>query len=89
MADLVLKVWDVTASRPQTVEVPDHVDVERLLAVLVERMNLPLTSPDGQIMVYKLHHKRSGRQLFDDQTLEYLGVRDRDELRIQPEITAG
>ena len=26
-----------------------------------QRMNLPLNSPDGQIMSYKLHHRRTGQ----------------------------
>ena len=42
---------------------PDDIPVNRILALLVDRMNLPLNSPDGQIMSYKLHHRRTGRQL--------------------------
>jgi len=71
------------------VEAPDDVAVARLLVVLVERMNLPLHSPDGQLMSYKLHHRRLGLQLLDNQTLVQAGVADGDELRLQPEITAG
>jgi hypothetical protein len=63
--------------------------VARLLVVLVERMNLPLHSPDGQLMSYKLHHRRLGMQLLDNQTLAQAGVAEGDELRLQPEITAG
>jgi hypothetical protein len=61
----------------------------RLLVLVVEKMNLPLNSPDGQIMSYKFHHKQSGRQLLDDQTLQQAGVRHGHDLRLQPEITAG
>ena len=71
------------------VEAPDDVTVNRILVLLVERMNLPLNSPDGQIMSYKLHHRRSGTQLLDNQTLAEAGVANEDELRLQPEITAG
>ena len=70
-------------------EAPDDVALERILVLLVERMNLPLNSPDGQIMSYKLHHRRTGMQLLDSQTLAEANVRDGDELRLQPEITAG
>lgn len=52
-------------------------------------MNLPINSPDGQIMSYKLHHRRTGQQLLDQQTLAQAGVFSGDELRLQPEITAG
>src|SRR5262249_16854926 len=84
-----VKVLDVTGSRACDVEAPDDVALNRILVLLVERMNLPLNSPDGQIMSYKLHLRRSGMQLLDRQTLSESGVRDGDELRLQPEITAG
>ena len=89
MAMVTLRVWDVTGSRSQQVEAPDDVAVERLLVILVERMNLPINSPDGQIMSYKLHHKRTGRQLLEKQTLAESSVIGGDDLRLQPEITAG
>jgi hypothetical protein len=89
MAMLTTRVWDVTSSRSQLVEAPDDVPIARLLIILVERMNLPLNSPDGQIMSYKLHHKRTGQQLLDRQTLSEAGVVSGDDLRLQPEITAG
>ena len=71
------------------VEAPDDVPVNRILVVLVERMNLPLNSPDGQLMSYKLHHRRTGSQLLDSQTFAQANVVSGDELRLQPEITAG
>jgi uncharacterized ubiquitin-like protein YukD len=89
MAMIRMRVWDITSSRCQEVEAPSDAPIARLLVLLVERMNLPLNSPDGQIMSYKLHHKQSGRQLLDNQSLADSGVRDGDDLRLQPEITAG
>jgi hypothetical protein len=86
---IAIRVWDITSSRSQQVEAPDDVDVARLLVLLVERMRLPLNSPDGQIMSYKLHHKRTGRQLLDNETLADANVQQGDDLRLQPEITAG
>ena len=41
------------------------------------------------MMSYKFHHKASGRQLLDDQTLASADVHQGDILRLQPEITAG
>jgi hypothetical protein len=40
-------------------------------------------------MSYKFHHKASGRQLLDSQSLQAAEVQDGDVLRLQPEITAG
>lgn len=84
-----LRVLDVSGSRSREVEAPDDVAIHRIIALLVEKMSLPLNSPDGQIMSYKLYHRRSGQQLLDSQTLADAGVLAGDELRLQPEITAG
>jgi hypothetical protein len=89
MAMITMRIWDVTGSRSQGVQAPDDIPLGRLLVILAERMNLPLNSPDGQIMSYKLHHRRTGQQLLDNQSLAKSGVMDSDELRLQPEITAG
>jgi uncharacterized ubiquitin-like protein YukD len=88
-ASITIQVWDATGSRRQDVEVPADAPVNRLLVVLVEKMGLPRNSPDGQLMSYKFHHRASGRQLLDHQTLRDAGVAEGDVLRLQPEITAG
>ena len=89
MPDIQVRVLDVSGSRSNDVQAPEDVPVNRILAVLVERLNLPLNSPDGPLMSYKLHHRRSGTQLLDHVTLAQAGVMGGDELRLQPEITAG
>ena len=89
MATIEVKILDVSGNRSRKAELPDDVPVNRIVVLLVEKMNLPLNSPDGQIMSYKLHHRRTGRQLLDDQTLVDARVLNGDELRLQPEITAG
>jgi len=89
MAELRIEVWDATGNKRVQVEVPGDVTVDRVLAVLAEKLHLPKHSPDGQLMSYKFHHRRLGMQLLDDKTLEVQDVKDGDVLRIQPEITAG
>lgn len=89
MGNIVVQVWDATGSKRQEVEVPEDAPVNRVLVVLVEKMRLPRNSPDGQLMSYKFHHKASGRQLLDHQSLREAGVQAGDVLRLQPEITAG
>jgi hypothetical protein len=89
MNAITIEVWDATGNKKQLVELPHDAPVNRVIAVLVEKMNLPRQSPDGQIMSYKFHHKTSGRQLLDTQTLASAGVQTGDVLRLQPEITAG
>lgn len=89
MPDISLRILDVSGSRACQVEAPDDVPLNRLLVILVERMKLPLNSPDGQLLSYKLHLRRTGTQLLDHQSLAQGGVVSGDDLRLQPEITAG
>ena len=84
-----VEIWDATGNKKVTASLPSHSPINRILVLLVDRMNLPRHSPDGQLMSYKFHHKASGRQLLDEETLADAGVRDGDVVRIQPEITAG
>jgi len=86
---ITVEVWDATGNKRVTASLPGAEPVNRILVLLVDRMNLPRHSPDGQLMSYKFHHKAQGRQLLDDETLSQAGVREGDVLRVQPEITAG
>jgi len=89
MSNISIEVWDATGNKKQVVELPAEAEVNRVIAVLVDKMNLPRHSPDGQLMSYKFHHRASGRQLLETESLSTAGVRDGDILRLQPEITAG
>jgi len=89
MGMITIEVWDATGNKRQSVELPNDAPINRVIAVLVDRMSLPRNSPDGQLMSYKFHHKASGRQLLDEQTLAEAGVGDGDIVRLQAEITAG
>ena len=89
MATVTVQVWDATGNKRQEVEMPDDVPINRILAVLLTRMNFPESAPDGQPLSYKFHHRASGKQLLDTQSLKDVAVKDGDVLRLQPEITAG
>ncbi|MGO9113692.1 MAG: EsaB/YukD family protein [Thermoguttaceae bacterium] len=89
MNNITIEVWDATGNKKQLVELPADAPVNRVIAVLVEKMNLPRYSPDNQLMSYKFQHRASGRQLLDDETLASAGVQNGDVVRLQPEITAG
>ena len=88
-SNMNVEVWDATGNKKITASLPSNSPVNRILVLLVDKMNLPRHSPDGQLMSYKFHHKASGRQLLDEETLAAAGVQAGDVLRIQPEITAG
>lgn len=82
-------ISDATGTKAQEATVPDDAPAIRLIARLIELMGMPLTGPDGQPLSYKFHHRSSGRQLRDEETLAQAGVNDGDTLRLVAEITAG
>lgn len=93
MSSMTISITDATGSKEQRANVPSNAPVIRLIARLIARlidlMHLPLTGPDGQPLSYKFHHRATGRQLRDDDTLASAGVDDGDILRLVAEITAG
>lgn len=89
MGSVMVEIWDATGNKKVKAELPDDEALNRIIILLIDKMNLPRFTPDGQLMSYKFHHKASGRQLLDDETFNQAGVQSGDVLRIQPEITAG
>ena len=89
MANINVWILDATGNKRQEVELPDNAPVNRIIAVLLDKMNLPKNGPDGQPLSYKFHHKATGKQLLDTQSLADCGVSEGDVIRLLPEITAG
>lgn len=89
MPAINVTVFDSTENKRVPVELPDDAAANKIIAVLVDKLQLPKNGPDGAPLSYKFHHKNSGRQVLDSQTLAEAGVREGDILRLQPEITAG
>jgi len=84
-----LTVVDATGNKTEEVTVPETVAAGRIVGKLVGMLQLPTVGPDGQPLSYKFHHKQSGRQINDNETLADAGVHDNDVLRLVAEITAG
>lgn len=82
-------VVDAAGNKTEEASVPGEAAAGRVVAKLVELMQLPTVGPDGQPLSYKFHHKNSGRQVDDNETLDAAGVKDGDVLRLVAEITAG
>ena len=89
MPPINVTVYDSTENKRVPVELHDDAPANKLISVLIEKLKLPNSGPDGAPLSYKFHHKNSGRQLQDQQSLGSAGVKDGDILRLQPEITAG
>ena len=71
--NMTVEIWDATGNKKISASLPAFEAVNRIMVILVERMNLPRYSPDGQLMSYKFNHKASGRQLLDEETLDAAG----------------
>jgi hypothetical protein len=80
-------IQDHTQSKKTQVEMPADIPMERLLPVLATRMQLPVEQ-SGNPIVYHLDHRRSGRRLEYEETLESAGVEHDDILVLLPEVTA-
>jgi uncharacterized ubiquitin-like protein YukD len=89
MAKTNVIIVDTTGSKEQDASLPDDVPISKIIDKLVERLYLPLVSPAGAPITYKLLHKATGRHLLDNLTLAQCDVHEGDLLRLIPEITAG
>ena len=89
MPSISVTVYDSTENKRVPAELPDDAPCNKIISVLVQKLQLPTNGPDGAPLSYKFHHKNSGRQIQDNQTLADASVREGDILRLQPEITAG
>ena len=89
MPSIDVTVFDSTENKRVPVELPDDAPANKLIAVLVEKLTMPKNDAAGAPLSYKFHHKNSGKQIQDSQTLSQAGVRPGDIMRLQPEITAG
>jgi len=87
--ELSVTVVDATGNKSAQVRVPDNIPAGRILAKLVKRLSLPVADTTGVPVSYKFHHKQSGRQLNDNETLARSGIGNGDVLRLVAEITAG
>lgn len=82
-------IIDATGNKQQEAVLPDDAPVKRIIEALLPKMKMPVTGPDGEPISYKFHHKASGKQLTENQSLSEAGVKEGDVLRLYPEITAG
>lgn len=89
MPNLDITISDAAGAQKNKVSVPGDKETRRVIAAIVDKLNLPLHSPDGTPMSYKFHHQETSRQIKDENTLIQSGVSDGDTLRLIPEIVAG
>lgn len=88
MGQIKVVIQDHTGVKKTPVELPADVPMRRLIPALVTKMGLPITQ-GGQPISYALDHKRTGKRLRDEDTMESAGVWDDDVLQLLPMVTAG
>lgn len=88
MAQMKVIVRDHTGAKKTPVQLPDDVPMRRLIPALVTKMSLPTTQA-GQPLTYELDHKRTGKRLREEDTLQSAGVQPEDILTLLPQVTAG
>ena len=82
-------VVDTAGTRSEPAQVPPDVAAGRIIPTLVQMMGLATYDPGGRPLSYRFHHKASGMQVPDTATLQEVGVRNGDTVRLVAEITAG
>ena len=60
-----------------------------IIPMIIVKMGLPITGPDGRPMSYSLDWKEGGVRLLETQTLSEAGVRTGESLIMYPEMSAG
>lgn len=88
MKKLMVEILNQNETDGQAAEIPYNAPVKKIIDTLVRKMNLPTHGPGG-VNSYILIHKRTGKQLIENQTLAENQVENGDQLRIQAELTAG
>ena len=90
MSKLRVAILDPSATRKVMVELPDDIQVERLIPALVKRMGFPLIGQNGENLRYRLNRIEDNRetQIDENLTLHEADVRNDDTLRLYAEMTA-
>ena len=50
MGSILVEIWDATGNKKVKAELPDDEALNRIIILLIDKMNLPRFTPDGQLM---------------------------------------
>jgi hypothetical protein len=75
MAQLRVVIVDGVRGTKTLVELPSDVPVGTIISALLSKWQLP-SQHDGNPVVYRLIHSRTGNRLEDDETLSSIGIQD-------------
>lgn len=86
---LTVVFLDATGAKTVKAKVSPTVLVKNIIPMIISKMLLPVTAPDGTPMSYSLDHKEGGKRLQETQTLPEAGVQEGAHLVVCPDIVAG
>lgn len=85
---ITITARDVTGQRRTSYEIPRNSSVNDLIDQVGDRMNLLREDADGRPITWYARHEREGRSLHRSEKVGD-ALQDSDEIRLQPEISAG
>lgn len=85
---ITISARDVTGQRRTSYEIPRSSSVNELIDRIGDRMNLLREDAEGRPITWYARHEREGRALHRSERVGD-ALRNRDEIRLQPEISAG
>lgn len=96
MGQIKVIIQVLTGANKWSVELPDDVQMKRLIPALVTKLNLPKVNPiylweldrasPDESIVYELYHQQTSRRLHGEDTLASIGVREGDTLVLLPTL---
>jgi len=85
---ITITARDVTGQRRTSYEIPRNSSVNDLIEGLGDRMGLMREDSEGRNITWYARHEREGRALHRSERVGE-ALLDQDEIRLQPEISAG
>lgn len=85
---MTISARDITGQRRTSYEIPRSSSVNELIDRIGDRMNLPREDAEGRPITWHARHEREGRSLYRSEVVGD-ALQDSDEIRLQPEISAG
>ena len=85
---ITITARDVTGQRKTSCAIPRNASVNDLIDRFGDRMQLGREDSDGRAITWFARHEREGRALHRSERVGE-ALRDQDEIRLQPEISAG
>lgn len=89
MGQLNITLLRADTNQEYDVELPDDIEISRLLPALIGELGLPTMGDGGNVVSYGVSNKRTAREYGENDTLGSLGTKDGDTLLLTSTFVAG